>query len=250
MIKKLLTIALLFSVVALNSQVITDTTLRVSMITANLGGHMPGNDLAERYGLNGIVGASFWHKTSSNWLLGAEFNYIFSEDVKDEDQILSNITTSQGAIIDGNGHFTEVYYHQRGFYTGVIGGRLFPVVGPNPNSGLFIMAGAGVLQHKTRIENPENRAPQISFEYAKGYDRLTRGFAVSQFAGYLHLGSNRLSSFYAGVELIQAWTRAQRAHDFSLMKKDTRDRFDTLYGIRVGWIIPIYGRTVSEYYYY
>ncbi len=250
MIKNLSVIALLFATVSLYSQGLTDTTLSVSMITINLGGQMPGEDLAERYGFSGSAGASFWHKTSSNWLMGAEFNYIFSENVKDKDHILSNISTSEGAIIDGNGQFAEVYYHQRGFYTGIVGGRLFPVIGPNKNSGLFFMAGAGILQHKTRIENPENKAPQISYDYALGYDRLTRGFAVSQFAGYLHLGSNRLSSFYAGVELVQAWTRAQREHDFSLMKKDTRERFDTLYSIRIGWVIPIYGRTVSEYYYH
>ncbi|MFO8054716.1 MAG: hypothetical protein R6U19_06080 [Bacteroidales bacterium] len=251
MLKKILTVVFLLIVITgISQQQVSDSIVRAPMININFGMQMPGDDLAERYGISTSAGGSFLYKTANNWLLGAEFNYIFSENVKNESEILSNITTSQGAIIDGNGQFTEVYYHQRGFYTNLLAGKLFPVIGPNANSGLFFTTGIGLLQHRTRIENPGNKAPQISHEYEKGYDRLTNGLAVSEFFGYLHMGSNRLSSFYIGVELIQAWTKPRRDYNFKTMQKDTGERFDSLYGLRIGWVIPLYGKSSDQYYYY
>ncbi len=251
MLRRFTWIILLLIPLALAGQKnVADSAVSVPMISANLGLQWPGGDLEERYGMSNSAGGSFLFKTSGNWLIGAEFNYIFSENIKDKDEILSLISTESGSIIDGNGMFTEVNYHERGFYTNLTFGKLFPVIGPNPNSGLFITGGVGLLQHRTFIQNPENRAPQISGEYMKGYDRLTNGLAVSEMFGYMHLGSKRLASFYIGVEFIQAWTQSRRDYNFNLMKKVNEKRFDMLYGVRVGWIIPLYGRSSGDYYYF
>jgi hypothetical protein len=34
------------------------------------------------------------------------------------------------------------------------------------------------------------------------------------------------------------------------MQPDTQKRFDTLWGIRIGWILPLYPRTPKDYYYF
>lgn len=251
MLKKIFFIAFVLLVTGVQAQkTVADSAVSVPMIQINLGYQWPGHDLAERYGPNTSAGGSFLIKTKGNWLLGAEFNYLFSENVKNKSSILSNITTSSGDIIDGNGLYTTVNYHERGFYTNLTAGKLFPVIGPNKNSGIFINAGIGLLQHRTFIQNPENKAPQISHDYIKGYDRLTNGLAISQFVGYLHLGSNRLTSFYFGVEMIQAWTQSRRDFNFNSMQKNTEKRFDSLIGLRLGWIIPLYGKSSDQYYYF
>lgn len=251
MLKKIIALVFVISSLGLQAQkTVRDTAVSVPMIKIDFGFHKPGHDLSDRYGINNTAGVSFMYKTKTNWLFGANFSYIFSENVLNKDEILSNISTSNGQIIDGNGMFTTVNYHERGFYTHVSAGKLFPVLGPNNNSGLYFTGGVGLLQHRTLIQNPENKAPQISHEYVKGYDRLTNGLAISEFIGYKHLGSNKLFSFYAGIEMIQAWTKSRRDYNFNTMQKDTKDRFDTLFGIRFGWIIPLYGKSSDQYYYY
>lgn len=53
------------------------------------------------------------------------------------------------------------------------------------------MGGGGFLQHKIRIENRENVAPQILGDYAKGYDYLRNGPAGYLYVGYVfHANKN------------------------------------------------------------
>ena len=74
------------------------------------------------------------------------------------------------------------------------------MIGPNSNSGILLMGGAGILQHKIRYEIPDNNAPQLSSEHKKGYDRLSNGPSISQFIGYVHFGNNRTINFHIGAE--------------------------------------------------
>ncbi|MFC1734322.1 hypothetical protein ACFL6I_28800, partial [candidate division KSB1 bacterium] len=147
--------------------------------------------------------------------------------------------------------YTDYYLQERGFYASVKLGYLIPIFNSNPNSGLLVMSGVGLLQHKIRIQDSENNAPQISGDYKKGYDLLSNGLGINEFVGYLNLSKSRLLNFYIGFELNQAWTQNRRDYNFVLMGKDETNRFDLLYGIRIGWIFPIYGmQKGGEYYYY
>ncbi|MFO8088183.1 MAG: hypothetical protein R6T91_10360 [Bacteroidales bacterium] len=250
MLKKILLFLFLLTVTGLIAQEDnTEEAISIPMIQVTYGMHIPGNDLAERYGWNNSAGGSFMYMTKKNWLIGAEFNYLFGENINNKEDILANISTDGGQIIDGNGMFATVTYQERGFYANVNAGKLFALSSKNKNSGLFITAGLGLLQHKTLIQNPENKAPQISHDYTKGYDRLTNGLAISQFVGYMHVGEKQIYSFFAGVEMIQAWTESRRDYNFTLMKEDNSQRFDALYGLRIGWIIPLFRPASDEYYY-
>jgi hypothetical protein len=174
---------------------------------------------------------------------------MFGTHVKHEENILSNIAASSGLIIDGDGAWAEVFYYERGFYANARAGKIFPVLNPNPNSGLCVMIGTGLLQHKIRIDNPGNLAPQIKDDYKKGYDKLSNGWALSEFVGYMYMGNRRLITFFAGFEFTQAWTQSRRDFDFVLMKKDESKRFDMLYGFKAGWVVPLYKRSPAGYYF-
>ena len=79
---------------------------------------------------------------------------------------------------------------------------------------------------------------------------LSNGPSISQFIGYVHFGNNKTINFHIGAEFIQAWTKSRRPFDFDRMQADTQKRFDRLWGIRVGWMLPLYKRTAKESYFY
>ena len=244
-----LLINLIFIAFAANSQVsVKDSSIFFPMVSINYAYQIPGGDLANRFGNSSSIGANFLIKTKKNYLLGVEGSYLFGNTIK-EDSVLKNISTPDGFVINGNGEYADIQMYERGFNLSARFGKMFSIIGPNPNSGLFIMGGIGFLQHKIRIENAGNTVPQIAGDYVKGYDRLTNGLSTNEFIGYMHMGTNRLVSFYVGFEFIQAWTQNRRSYNFDQMKHDTDKRFDAIYGIKVGWILPLYKRVPDKYYF-
>ena len=180
------------------------------MFYATYSYQFPGGDLAERFGNNSSIGGGFSWKTNQNWIFGAEFNFLFGNDVKIADQIMNNLKTEDGAIINMAGNYTSYSIYERGYYISARVGKLIPVLSPNPNSGITIIGSLGYFQHKIRIEVVDNSAPQLQDDYKKGYDRLAGGFGVSEFIGYTYLSNSRLLNFYLGFEINQAWTKARR----------------------------------------
>jgi len=249
MAKKILALAFLFFPLLLPAQSIKDTTLQLHMFSFHVSSHLPTGDIASRYGFNMGVGGSYWLKTKSNWLLGADFTYIFGNKFK-EDSILNGLKDHSGYLITTNGEQMYPTISERGFYVGLRVGKLFPVIGPNPNSGLVITASAGLLQYKTFFRLEENSIPIIMDDYVKMLDYLTNGFAMNQFIGYLHLDSEQPINFYAGFEFHQAWTMCRRDWLYNLHGPDNKLRHDFLFGIRLGWIFPVGKKTTGTYTYF
>ncbi len=243
----------LFTIHCFAQENVKDSIVFTPMFTVHYSAQFPGNDLAKRFGFNSNLGGSFMLKNKKNWVIGVDFNYLFGNIIK-ENNILNGITTKEGSIIAGDGTVADVKEFERGFYADARFGKLFPVFGSNPNSGILITGSVGFLQHKIRIEVTDNNTPQLSPDYRKGYDRLTNGIGVSEFIGYMYMGNNRLISFYGGIELNQAWTKGRRDWQYDLMGPYNSKRFDTLYGLTFGWIIPLYKRASKSkaggYYYY
>ena len=63
------------------------------------------------------------------------------------------------------------------------------------------------------------------------------------------MGNSKLLNFYAGFEFVQGFTKSQRDWIFDEMRKDNSNHLDLFYGIKVGWILPIYNRAPDKYYY-
>ena len=219
------------------------------MVSVSYSLQVPGGDLANRFGVSSTLGASFMVKTKSNFLFGFDANYLFGQDVK-ENGVLDSISTSNGQVINIFGEYSGIKFFERGFHINVKAGKIIPLFGPNENSGLLITASAGLLQHKIRIENDGNNTPSVLDDYAKGYDRLTNGLAISEFIGYMYFSNNGRVNFYAGFELMQAWTKNRRSWNFDTMENDDQLRNDYLYAFKFGWIITLHKKMTNKFYYY
>jgi hypothetical protein len=205
--------------------------------------------MEERFGSNGVAGASFNIKTRKNFLYGVDFSYLFGTRVK-EPGLLQNLYTEAGEIIDNEGQIAPVIIQERGYTAMANVGKIFNWFGPNPNSGVIVKAGLGFMQHKIRIEHQENVINQLEGDYLKGYDRLTNGIAFSQFVGYYYMSNSRLANFYLGVEFVQGYTQGRRDYNFDTRTTDDSKRRDMLNGFKFGWIVPLYKRQPDEFYIY
>jgi hypothetical protein len=242
-------ILLLTSMAAFSQPGFKDSTTSVWFLQPHLSLQSPQGDMKERFYPNTAVGFGLFRKTDQNWLFGVELSYLFAEKVKNEDKLLSNISTSEGYVIDQTGVFANIHFRERGFFAGVKTGKIIPTRFGNPNSGLLIMGSLGLLQHKIRIEVYENTAPQLKDDYLKGYDKLTNGPAGSLYFGYMHFSNNKLTNYSIGAEYIYGATKSRRDYDFVLMGKDESLRRDQLLSLRFTWIIPFYQRLPKEFYF-
>lgn len=228
---------------------ISDTTIRFFAISGQFGIQTPFGDIADRFGTGGIAGGSFLYKSKSNLTLEGNFGFIFGNNIK-EDSIFRPLMTAQGIMIGRDGNPGEAKIFQRGFLiTGRIG-KIIPIIGPNPNSGLHLAVGGGFMQHKIKIEDTFESIPQLAGEYKKGYDRLTFGPTLSQSIGYQHFSSYRYFNFYIGMEFYEGFTQNRRTINFDTGKPDNRQRIDVIGTFVVRWYFPMYKRQPSDYYFY
>jgi hypothetical protein len=249
MAKRILVLSFLILPLLIQAQSVPDSSINLNMFSFHASGFVPGGDIARRYGLNMGVGGSYWFKTRSNWMLSADFSYFSGNKFK-EDSILRGVQDEFGYFINSYGEQREVTYYERGYYAGLRGGKLFPVIGPNKNSGIMVTGSVGFLEYKTFFRQEENNIPVITDDYAKMFDYLTNGLALNQFIGYLHLDDKQPLNFYAGFEFYQAWTRCRRDFLYNLQGPENKNRFDMLFGIRVGWIFPVNKKATGTYYYF
>ncbi len=235
---------------SLQAQVnVKDSAINAPMFYVTYAYQLTGGNITERFGNNSTIGGGFQVKIKKNWLFGLEYNYLFGGRIKDESSILSRISTHDGFVISSSGKYASVIYTQAGYNMSVKIGKVFPVLSPNPNSGILLTFQPGFLQHRIKINNSNNDAPQLQGDYLKGYDEMANGLALTEFLGYLYMGNRRFLSFYAGFEFTQAFTKFRRVYNFNTMSKDSEQKHDYFYSFRVGWLIPLYRRTPVGYYY-
>ena len=250
---RIISISLLIGMCTFNqglySQTIDKDRLLVPMISANLGYNYPGGDFADRFGGSGQVGAGFMLKFKSNLLIGVEGNYLFNDDIK-KDEYYEYLSNEDGFITNMYGEVGVTAERLAGMtFLGKVG-YVIPVLNPNPNSGIFVSAGVGFMQHKILIQDRYNNIPQLSEEYRKGYDRLCNGLMTNQFVGYMFFAKKAIWNFYAGFEFTQGFTQNRRDWDFIQERKIDDNRLDMLYSFKFGWIISLHKRMSTDYYYY
>lgn len=227
-----------------------DSIISSFLIETNLGFHLPGGDLAKRYGESSTGGFGLLYKTKKNFLFGVEYNLLFGSKVKIEEELFKNIMTSEGFVIDGDGLYAEIYTYERGFHTSAKVGKIFPLFGPNDNCGPFITFGVGMLQHRIKIVNMDNTAPAVGVDFRKGYDRMTSGISLHQQIGYFNIGNKKAFSFATSFESIQAFTLPRRPYQYDLMgPEENKTRIDLMFGVRLTWMVPIYRQASDGFYY-
>lgn len=214
------------------------------------GAQMPGGDLADRFGYNfSIEGGLEWMTAKGNWTLGLHGQYLFGNRVKTD--VLAALRTDEGYIIGNDRSPADIFLRERGLYLGLRAGKLIPLGGANARSGIKVAIGAGLLQHRIRIQkDPLRSVPQLQGDYRAGYDRLTNGPALHQFIGYQLLSRDGRINLYAGLEFFQAFTQNRRLVNFDTRTGEPGNRLDLLSGLRLGWILPFYsGKEADEIYY-
>ncbi len=236
------------SAIALNSsaQRVADTCMNIPLISAHFGGHIPYGDLEKRFGNNLAVGGSFLFKFSKSWTIGLDGAYFWGKNVKED--VTLQMRNEDGFIVDNEGYPADLRITERGFNGYVVVGRIFPKLGHNPNSGVMLNCGFGYMQHKIKLYDANQKIAAVKGDLAKGYDRLSGGFAMQQFIGYLYLSNNRLVNFIAGIEFHEGFTKSYRGYNYDTGMKDTDSRMDIMIGARIGWVLPLYKRTLDFYY--
>jgi hypothetical protein len=215
------------------------------VIGANGNYDRPGGDMAKRFGGSFRVGPALLYKTKSNWMFGVKSDFIFSDKVK-EDSLMQTIRSSDGSFVDQQGHRIGVGIYERGYDIGLQLGRIFNFNKSHPDDGLLLMTTAGFIQHKIRIFDRDKTVPQLRGEYVKGYDRLTNGWFIEQFVGYNHFADNGLINYNIGLDFLAGFTQGRRSYLYDVMRKDDKSRIDLLFGLKVGWYIPIFHRKSEE----
>jgi len=230
---------------------VKDSALTFSMVKLSYAFQEPGADLAKRFGYNSNIGLDFSIKTKHNLMFGASGSFIFGNQIK-ENGILDSLKThgTSSFIINQNGIPSTVRLFERGFTVSLSIGKIFHILAPNPNSGFVVYGGPTYLYHKILINDIGHQVAELTSGYLKGYDRLSAGFGVHECIGYFYFGNKRLVNFFAGIEFVQAFTKSLRGYDYDLRQTDTAQRKDFLYGVRVGWILPLYRKVPQQYYYY
>jgi hypothetical protein len=228
-----------------------DSAVSIPMFYGFYGYQWPGSDLKSQFGSNSTIGPGFMWKTSSNWLFGAEYNFLFGSNVKNGKEILKGILDSDGNVISGDGTPAVVNLFERGYTVGPKFGKLIPVSNKDRNSGIFFTAGLGYISHKIRIEVQNQSAPQLKGDYKRGYDRLSGGLMLCQSIGYMLFGKSRLLNFTLSIEALEGWTKAKRDYYFDTMAPSPEgNQFEFLIGPRIAWLLPLRQRNINKYYYY
>lgn len=223
---------------------------KMALIGVHYTANFPMGDLAKRYGYINGVGAVVNYKTKHNWIFGLEGNFLFTKKLKN-DSLLDGLKDSHGNItgVDGN---TAIYVlNMYGFNVNAHAGKIIPIFGSNPNSGLYISLGVGYLLHKINIETNYAVVPLIEKDQRRNYDYLTTGINLDQFLGYSYMSNNGFVSFYAGFYAMEGFTKNARSYSYQTGLPLSKDlRYDITVGIRAGWYIPIYKRKAKSFYYY
>lgn len=240
----------LFALGVFGQRNVRDSAIATPWVSVHYGLNWPLGDLKERFGLINHIGGIVSYKTKRNWIYGLESNFTFGNKVKIPD-MFANIADSYGNITDENGEVASVTVSMRGFNVNAIVGKVFPVLSPNENSGIYANVGLGYVQYRALIETPHQVVPSIELKYRKGYDRYTTGLNLQQFLGYAFMSNYGVLNFYGGFYAMEGLTYNRRNINFDEpnVPVSKKMRLDVQLGFKVGWFIPIYKRKPKEFYF-
>jgi hypothetical protein len=215
-------------------------------ININYGFQLPAAHLATRFGFNMSFGGGIEYlKLPKGWIFNFDTYYLYGQNVKED--VLSPLRTQEGEIIGDLGEFASVDLRQRGFYGGAHIGKLFKLSdNGNRFKGIRFTIGGGFLQHWIRIQDNTRSVPHLDGLYKNGYDRLSNGLAFTQFIGYQTVSRDKTINFYIGLELTEGVIKNRRVFNFDTQQADTKPHFDMLYGLRLGWSLPLFSNQNAD----
>lgn len=220
-----------------------------SAFTFNYNYQIPIKNLTDIYGNNSAVGASFFLEKNNSMIFGIECNYMFAPNVN-ESNIFNNISTSNGAIIDGNGYYANINPMQRGLNTYLFTGYAIHLQKSNL-SGIYVYQGFGYLQHQIFIDTKNQNIPQLNEEMKKGYDRLSYGFSTKLSIDYKYYHKKGRLQLSSGLNYTISHIKNKRTYNFAANEYYSKEKtWDQLLGFKIELIIPINRKNKEEFHYY
>jgi hypothetical protein len=217
------------------------------MFGTSFGVLQPGGFMAKRFGLFMTAGFKFDFMLQSKWLFGLDFNYGFTNNIKEN--TLTNITNDDGFIVNNEGNPADVRITGRLWY-------LIPCVeyktnwaNLNMNSGIVLGIGAGYTEHRIIFFDYAQTVASLDNQLYRGYDRYSGGLAFRQSIGFLYIGTNRLTNFRIDLILFQFYTKNFRELNYDTGLKDAHYKFNFCYSIKGTWILPLYKKTAEGIFY-
>lgn len=229
-----------------------DTAAPMIWLDAHLAYHFPFGELGKMFKNNFAVGPGFTFKSKSNWTVGFHVDYMFNANMRDPNFFNGTLANDHGIVIDGNGLVSQGGITAEGRYWTVQAdfGKIIPV-DRWKNSGIWLKLGAGYFSHRLRLDDFGKQYPQLDGNYAKGYDRRSGGFVLSQFVGYQFVRKNRMLNFFVGLEFHEMWTKPNRNYVFfEGPTNEMKAKFSGLVGLKAGWNIPLYEKKTTTTFYY
>jgi len=204
----------------------------------------------DRFGANNTIGLSFENVgMAKKVLIGVEATFIFGSSVKED--VLAGLRTFDGSIIGIDGLPGDVNLKERGFYVGLNAGKIFPTGKKENNlTGIRAQIGAGLLQHKIRVQDNFRSIVALERKNLKGYDRLSNGPAIHLALGYQYDNPKNNFHFHLMGDLIAARTESRRDFDNATGGYLSDKRTDILAGLSIAYIVSISRSTTSEHIYY
>lgn len=224
-----------------------DSIVKAHIVNIDLGAGLPGGDLADRFGPHFIVGAGYQYKFENNVLFGISGHYLFGNSVTEEG-LLSNMLIDDKYIIGNDGlHYTPIT-GEKGFDVSLQIGKITQLLSTNPNTGIALLAGIGILEHGISFYIDKPFVPQLSGKYLKGYDRLSNGFMLNQYIGYYVFNNNNFVNFRMGIEFQEAFTKNRRGIDFDTQLIDDDLHFDLMTTLKLSWNLCIFEKPKRRFY--
>lgn len=209
---------------------------------------LPGADMAKRFGPGYRVGISGHYKTQKGWLFGGKLDFLNGSDIR-EDSMFYGVTGAEKSFINQDGQRLFVETFKRGFMLGAEVGRLFTLKPTVPDAGILVMTGLGFMQHRVLIKDKSESIVALSGDYRKGYDRLVNGLYLEQYIGYMYMSNSGLVNFHIGFDFVAGFTQGRRDFLYDVRRPGTDKRLDLMYGVRGGWILPIFKRKSEDYFF-
>jgi hypothetical protein len=222
----------------------------LKLLDFKYGFQAPAADLRERFGGHNQLGLGLeWISLESKVFAGLSGFYFFGNNVKED--VIAPLRGFDGNIIGIDGQIGDVNLKERGYYVGLIAGKIIPTTDRKSNlTGIRTHLGLGFLQHKIRVQDNFNTIVPLEKRYLQGYDRLTNGPAIHLGLGFQY--DSPINNFHFRImgELIGARTKSRRDLDYATGGALDMDRTDVMYGLHFAYIVVISRTSAEEHIYY
>lgn len=218
-------------------------------ISLEFGFASPSADLATRFGNHTIAGTGlYWYNAPLNLRYGVSFDYLFG--IKVNEDPISNLRNENGVFLGLDNNYATVLLRMRGILLDAVVTKTFPILKNNRSTGIEIGIGAGIMQHKIRIQPESNNIPLFTNETVRGYDRNTIGPSIKQIVGFHWRAIKSNANMSLLLEVTEGFTSPTNPVDFNTGNINNDSRLDIDMAVKLAYYLPLKRKVPVEEIYY